>query len=84
MTKIISVVQKVYDPTDTKERDGMRTHVKYKVFKIKSKYSQIDTSESSDIVQLYMVDSTVPTLNSQTPNSHTYPNCHTFFALNNM
>ena len=55
MAEIISVVQKVYDPTDTTDRDGMRTEVKYKVFKIKSNYSQIDTRESSDIVYLYTI-----------------------------
>ena len=55
MAEIISVVQKVYDPTDIKEQDGMRTYVKYKVFKIKSNYSQIDTRESSDIVYLYII-----------------------------
>ena len=50
MTEIVSVVQTLYDPTDIKESAGIRTEIKYKVFKIKSTYSQIDTSESSDIV----------------------------------
>ena len=51
MTDIVSVVQKLYDPTYTKEDEGIQTQITYKVFNIKSTYSQIDSSESSDTVK---------------------------------